>query len=81
MKRLIAFSKVYNDGLGLVMGNAGPTTFRELDRARGTPLDLCAEYQPDNEAQARALLLILGITLEEIERIIAEINLEWDCEM
>jgi hypothetical protein len=44
-------------------------------------LDLAAEYQPDDAAQARALLLIAGLPEEEIERVISEMALESDREM
>ena len=63
------------------MSDTAQTTRRTSARDRGAPLDLRAEYQPDDEAQARALLLLLGLPAEVIERIVSEITLDSDREM
>lgn len=63
------------------MSDAAHTTRRTTARDRGPALDLRAEYQPDDEAQARALLLLLGLPADEIERIVSEITLDSDREM
>lgn len=62
------------------MSNATQTTRRDTARA-GAALDLHAEYAPDEAAQARALLLFMGLADEEIERIVSELNLDSDREM
>jgi hypothetical protein len=63
------------------MSNDALTTRRDTARDRGAALDLRADYQPDDEAQARALLLIAGLQPEEIERIVSELTLDSDREM
>ena len=45
------------------------------EAARGGSLELVAEYEPDEENEARILLMILGLPPAEIEGIIAEMRL------
>ena len=63
------------------MSNAAPKTCGGLGSDSGASLDLRAEYEPDDERAARALLLILGLQPDEIERVVAEMSLESDREM
>lgn len=51
--------------------------FEELTNkaAPGGSLELVAEYEPDEENEARILLMILGLPAVEVERIIAEMSL------
>jgi hypothetical protein len=64
-----------------MMSNRPPTSCRESNRKGTSELDLLTEYEPDEERAARALLLIIGLPAEEIERIIGEITLESPHEM
>lgn len=45
------------------------------EAAQGGSLELVAEYEPDEENEARILLMILGLPAEEIERIVEEMKL------
>lgn len=51
--------------------------FEELSgkAAQGGSLELVAEYEPDEENEARILLMIIGVPPAEIERIIEEMSL------
>jgi len=51
------------------------------EAARGGSLELVAEYDPDEETEARILLMILGLPPAEIERIIKEMRFASHCEM
>jgi hypothetical protein len=51
------------------------------ETAGGCSLDFVAEYEPDEENEARILLMILGVSPAEIERIIEEMRLVSSCEM
>jgi hypothetical protein len=64
-----------------MMSDAALTSRREHERARGARVEVSAEYAPDDEAQARALLLIMGVPADEIERIVEELMLESPREM
>jgi hypothetical protein len=57
--------------------------FEELPSkaAQGGSLELIAEYEPDEENEARILLMILGISPVEVERIIEELSLASPDEM
>jgi hypothetical protein len=59
------------------------TDFEELfnEAAQGCSLELVAEYEPDEENEARILLMILGIPSVEVERIIEEMSLDSANEM
>ncbi|MFL6207477.1 MAG: hypothetical protein ACJ74W_19275 [Pyrinomonadaceae bacterium] len=63
------------------MSNNAQAIGRDTGRTNGATLDLRAEYQPDEAAQARALLLLLGLPNDEIERIVSELTLDSDREM
>lgn len=45
------------------------------DGGQSVSLELIAEYEPDEENEARILMMILGLPSEEIERIVEEIRL------
>ena len=47
----------------------------------GAALELSASYEPDDDRAARALLLILGVPAEEVERVVGEMALESRLEM
>ncbi len=64
-----------------MMSDAASTTGRDRDRDCAARLDLTPEYAPDDERQARALLLMLGFPADEIERVVGELALESDREM
>ena len=57
--------------------------FEELSSkaAQGGSLELVAEYEPDEENEARILLMILGLPPAEVERIIEEMSLVSSNEM
>lgn len=48
---------------------------RYSEAAQGGSLELVAEYEPDEDNEARILLMILGLPPEEIERIVEEMRL------
>lgn len=54
---------------------------RYAEAAQGGSLELVAEYEPDEENEARILLMILGLPPAEIERIIEEMRLASQSEM
>ncbi len=66
---------------GRVMRNSARTTQPESRRRRGAQVELAAEYAPDDERQARALLLFIGLPAAEIEAIIVNLKLDSDREM
>ena len=51
--------------------------FEELSgkAAPSGSLELAAEYEPDEENEARILLMILGVPPAEVERILEEMSL------
>jgi hypothetical protein len=53
------------------------TDFEELSSkaAPGDSLELVAEYEPDEENEARILLMILGLPPTEVEHILEEMRL------
>jgi hypothetical protein len=51
------------------------------ETADGCSLDLIADFEPDEENEARILLMILGVSPTEIERILEEMRLVSSCEM
>jgi len=63
------------------MSNRPPTICRESNRKGTAELDLLIEYEPNEARTARAILLIIGLPAEEIERIVGEITLESHHEM
>jgi hypothetical protein len=46
-----------------------------VEAAQGGSLELIAEYEPDEEIEARILLMILGLPPAEIEHIVEEMRL------
>jgi hypothetical protein len=63
------------------MSDATQTKPSDAGREGAGGLSLSAEYEPDEAAQARALLLIAGVPEDEIERVVGEMALETDREM
>ncbi|HVF54728.1 MAG TPA: hypothetical protein VM934_01180 [Pyrinomonadaceae bacterium] len=63
------------------MASYPPITGDESRSGRAAALDLETAYEPDDERAVRALLLIAGLPSEEIERVVAEMNLDSDSEM
>jgi hypothetical protein len=57
--------------------STGRADFEERygETAQGGSLELVAEYEPDEDNEARILLMILGLPPEEIERIVEEMKL------
>lgn len=45
------------------------------EAAQGGSLELVAEYEPDEDNEARILLMILGLPPADIERIVEEMKL------
>lgn len=54
---------------------------RYAEATQGGSLELVAEYEPDEENEARILLMILGLPPVEIECIIDEMRLASQSEM
>jgi hypothetical protein len=61
--------------------SSSTTTRRDPTRTDGAALDLRADYAPDDERAARALLLIIGLPADEVERVVSELTLDSDREM
>jgi hypothetical protein len=47
----------------------------------GAAVELVAEYEPDEETEARVLLMILGLPPEQIERVVENMRLDSSREM
>lgn len=62
------------------MSDTAPTSGSETGRD-DAGLELSASYEPDEEREARGLLLILGLPPDEIENVVGDLGLESPREM